>query len=125
MDSFFFAYHDPLFIGGWKDILQLVSNVNGRSLKVPPILSVIPRWNFREILGMVEIHFIPEVVEARPKSSMHCFCIRVGFSIVSRAGHALCMLYTVLARVVVHAVFVECAWIFRTILHSFFIIFPN
>jgi hypothetical protein len=29
--SYFFSYNDPLFIGGWIDISQLVSNVNGEA----------------------------------------------------------------------------------------------
>jgi hypothetical protein len=31
INFFFFAYNDPLFIGGWLDISQLVSNVNGEA----------------------------------------------------------------------------------------------
>jgi hypothetical protein len=29
INFFLFAYNDPLFIGGWPDISQLVSKVNG------------------------------------------------------------------------------------------------
>jgi hypothetical protein len=47
---------------------------------------------------MDEIHFFPEVVEARPKSSMCCFFIRSCFSISSHVGCALCVFDVVLAH---------------------------
>jgi hypothetical protein len=59
---FFFAYIDPLFIGGWKDIFQLVTSVNRKFLKVPPIHFSDPKAQFGEISGMGEIHSIREVV---------------------------------------------------------------
>jgi hypothetical protein len=75
---------------------------------------------------MVEIYFIPEVVEARPKSSMHHFCIHVGFLIVSRAPCTLCMLYIVLAHADVHALsLLNVHKIQDPFLHSFVGILPN
>jgi hypothetical protein len=47
MDSSpFFAYNDHIFIGGWKDISQLDTSVNGRPLKVPPIPFSDPKAEF-------------------------------------------------------------------------------
>jgi hypothetical protein len=42
----FFAYNHPLFIGGWKYFSKLVSNVNERSLEVPPISLSDPKVEF-------------------------------------------------------------------------------
>jgi hypothetical protein len=63
---------------------------------------------------MVKIHFIPKVVEARPKSAMHRFSIRASFSIASHAGR------TVVARVDVHALSLMNV---HGVLGPFFIVF--
>jgi hypothetical protein len=51
---------------------------------------------------MGEIHFIPEVVEARPKSSMRHFASCMGLLISSRMQGALCVVHYVSPRMCVH-----------------------